>query len=130
MIEKEIKFKGLDGKVHSETWFFNLNEAEVTRLEASFDGGMVAYIESFDENTPKAVVLALFEKLLQLSVGKVSDDGTRFIKSDEIVGDFLASPAYSALFVELGSDTDSATSFFNNVLSKTYVEPPRPKSAQ
>lgn len=132
MIKKTIKFNGFDGEVQTEEWYFNITEAEATRLEAEFPGGMVAYIESFDENTPPKEILNLFERLLQRSVGKQvrTENGLRFVKNQEIVDDFVSSAAYSALFTELAMDTDKATAFFNGVLSKTFIEPPKPKSAQ
>lgn len=129
MLKKTIKFNSFDGTQQSEDWYFNLTEAEVTRLEAEFPGGMVEYIQTFDVETEPDKILALFERLIRMSVGVKSSDGKRFVKSEEIVEDFMASAAYSALFVELVTDDKKAADFFNGVLTKTYIEPAKPKQS-
>lgn len=126
MLKKEITFNGYDGKEATEIWYFNLTEAEVTRLDAEFYPGLAEYIEALDDTTSVQEMLELFERLIQMSVGKKSADGTRFIKNDEILQDFLASAAYSALFAQLATSPDEAADFFNGVLTKTYIEPKSP----
>ena len=123
MLKKTIRFNGFDGKETTEVWYFNLTEAEVTRLDAEFDPGLADYIQNFDENTTAQEMLALFERLIQMSVGSKSPDGSRFVKNDEILDDFLASAAYSALFAELATSPDTAADFFNGVLTRTFIEP-------
>jgi len=123
VLKKTIKFIGYNGEETSEVWYFNLNEAEVTRLDAEFQPGLAAYVQNFDENTTAQEMLSLFERLIQMSVGVKNSDGTRFIKNKDVVDDFLASAAYSALFSSLAISPDIAAEFFNGVLSKTYIEP-------
>jgi hypothetical protein len=123
MLKKTIKFNGFDGKENTEVWYFNLTEAEVTRLDAEFQPGLGEYVQNFDENTSAQEMLALFERLIQMAVGIKSSDGSRFVKNQEVVDDFLASAAYSALFAELATDPDKATEFFNGVLTKTFIGP-------
>jgi len=123
VLKKTIKFNGFDGKPTEETWYFNLTEVEVTRLDAEFDPGLGEYVKNFDENTGAEEMLKLFERLIQMSVGTKSPDGTRFIKNQEVVDDFLASAAYSALFAQLATSPDTASDFFNGVLTKTFIEP-------
>ena len=125
MLKKTIKFNSFEGEPGEEVWYFNLTEAEVTRLDAEFSPGLAEYVQSFDENTSGEELLELFERLIQMSVGekKETQRGTRFVKNKEIVDDFLASAAYSALFAELATDPDVAADFFNGVLTKTYIEP-------
>jgi hypothetical protein len=123
VLKKTIKFNGLDGEPSEEVWYFNLTEVEVTRLDAEFQPGLGEYVKNFDENTTEQEMLQLFERLIQMSVGKKSPDGTRFVKNKEVVDDFLASMAYSALFAELATSPDTASEFFNGVLTRTFIEP-------
>jgi hypothetical protein len=123
VLKKTIKFNGFDGKPSEETWYFNLTEVEVTRLDAEFEPGLGEYVQNFDENTTAAEMLRLFERLIQMSVGTKSQDGTRFVKNQAVVDDFLASAAYSSLFSELAVDSDRAAEFFNGVLAKTFIDP-------
>lgn len=126
MLKKTIPFNGFDGKPTEETWYFNLTEVEVTRLDAEFEPGLGEYVKNFDENTSAEEMLGLFERLIQMSVGTKSPDGTRFVKNQEVVDDFLASAAYSALFAQLATSPDMAVDFFNGVLTKTFIEPKSP----
>jgi len=126
VLKKTIKFNGFDGKPAEETWYFNLTEVEVTRLDAEFEPGLGEYVKNFDENTAAEEMLKLFERLIQMSVGTKSPDGTRFVKNQEVVDDFLASAAYSALFAQLATNPDTASEFFNGVLTKTFIEPQSP----
>jgi hypothetical protein len=123
VLKKTIKFNGFDGKPNEETWYFNLTEVEVTRLDAEFEPGLGEYVENFDENTTSEEMLKLFERLIQMSVGTKSPDGSRFVKNQEVVDDFLASAAYSALFAQLATSPDTAAEFFNGVLTKTFIDP-------
>lgn len=123
MLKKTIKFNGFDGKPAEEVWYFNLTEVEVTRLDAEFEPGLGEYVKNFDENTSAEELLQLFERLIQMSVGTKSPDGSRFVKNQEVVDDFLASAAYPALFAQLATSPDMAEEFFNGVLTKTFIEP-------
>jgi hypothetical protein len=123
VLKKTIQFNGFDGEVSEEVWYFNLTEAEVTRLDAEFAPGLGEYVSNFDENTTSQEMLQLFERLIQMSVGIKSPDGTRFVKNQEVIDDFLASAAYSALFAQLATSPDMASEFFNGVLTKTFIEP-------
>ena len=125
MIKKAIKFRDFNGEEQTEVWYFNLTEAEATRLEANFPGGLSNFIESMEDNAEPEDILALFEMLIQKSVGVRSPDGSRFVKNDETLDDFLSSAAYSALFVELATDADKAAAFFNGVMSVTSLNPPK-----
>jgi hypothetical protein len=48
-----------------------------------------------------------------MAYGEKSDDGKRFIKSEEISANFAATEAYSELFMELMSSTEKMTEFVN-----------------
>lgn len=54
--------------------------------------------------------------ILLLAYGKKSLDGRKFEKSHEITADFVATQAYSDLYVELASDPDKAAEFMNGVM--------------
>jgi hypothetical protein len=53
-----------------------------------------------------------------MSIGQKSDDGKRFIKSDQISLEFTQSPAYSKLFVELGTDAEKIAEFIIGCLPR------------
>ena len=68
----------------------------------------------------------MFKKILLLAYGKKSLDGRKFEKSPEITADFVATQAYSDLYVELAIYPDKAAEFMNGVMGadvrKTVAE--------
>jgi hypothetical protein len=124
MIKKEIRFTDFDGNVQVEEAYFNLTEPEIVRLDAKFVGGLDAFTKNIDPiNRPEEVV-DLFEDVLSSSYGVKSEDGRRFVKDPVVVGQFLDSAAYSALFMELLSDAEAAAAFMEGVLTITAPTTP------
>jgi hypothetical protein len=66
----------------------------------------------------------LFEDVLSSSYGVKSEDGRRFVKDPVVVGQFLDSAAYSALFMELLGDAEAAAAFMEGVLTITAPTTP------
>jgi hypothetical protein len=52
----------------------------------------------------------------------VSEDGKRFIKGEAIQQEFMQSPAYSELFMELATDAGAAAEFVNGIIPKGLPE--------
>lgn len=124
MIKKEIRFTDFDGNNQVEEAYFNLTEPEIVRLDAKFVGGLDAFTKNIDPvNRPEEVV-DLFEDVLSSSYGVKSEDGRRFVKDPVVVGQFLDSAAYSALFMELLSDAEAAAAFMEGVLTITAPTTP------
>ena len=122
MLKKKIAYVDFNGEKQIETLYFNLTEAEVIRLDLEFEGGLEIYINALDEKTRPEDILKLFEKILAMSYGEKSGDGKYFVKTKETTEMFKQSAAYSSLFVQLVQDVDQATSFFNELLTRTTVE--------
>ena len=68
MLKKTIKFNGFDGKPTEETWYFNLTEVEVTRLDAEFEPGLgdaLVEVGKLDAAVP------CYEKALEIDDGSL-----------------------------------------------------------
>ena len=63
-------------------------------------------------------ITKLFKELLLKSYGVKSDDGKRFIKSQELSEAFSQTEAYSDLYIELLSNPEEAAKFFAEVAPK------------
>ena len=75
------------------------------------------------ESKPEEIV-KMFKSLILKSVGEKSMDGRRFIKKEipgrpwgEIAEDFMETPAYSQLFVELVSSGEKVREFLLGAIS-------------
>lgn len=122
MFKKDIEYTDYNGNKRKEAFYFNLSKAELMEMELSTSGGFQQYINRIinAQDTPQLV--KLFKELILKSYGEKSDDGKRFIKSDEIRDAFSQTEAYSELFMELATNTESATEFVNHVIPSDMAE--------
>lgn len=125
MYTKKIKCQDFNGNEYEREYFFNLTEAELIEMNLSKEGGLEAYVNRImnARNTPE--LTDLFKAMILKSYGEVSDDGTRFIKKDPVRGrladEFEQTNAYSALFMELATNTDEAIKFFNGIVPQNVA---------
>lgn len=117
MLSKEIIFTDYDGQQRKNTYYFNLNRAEVimwmtTTGEYTLDKLLLRLSE---ERNGKRI-MEIFEDLIHRSYGKKSLDGIRFEKSEEAWLEFFQSEAYSELFTELVTDAQKASAFVNAII--------------
>jgi len=130
MLKKEITYIDFNRKTRTDTYYFNLSEIELTRLEFSIPGGigLEAYVKSIDVKTNPEAILQLFENIIRLSYGKKSDDGRYFDKSEEETTKFMNSAAYSAFFISLIQDADAGAEFIKQIVTYTTTNRPARKS--
>ena len=118
MIKKTIKYTDFDGNEREEDFFFNLTKAECMEMELTTDGGMEAFIKKIINEKDNKKIVEIFKDIIIRSYGEKSLDGKRFMKSPEIVANFVSTEAFSELFMELSTDADAATKFINGVVPK------------
>lgn len=118
MLKKTISYEDYDGNERKEDFYFNLTKAEITEMELSKAGGLQGTIKKIIDAQDKAQIVALFKELILKSYGEKSDDGRRFIKSEEISIAFTQTEAYSNLFMELATDENAAADFVNGIIPK------------
>ncbi len=122
MVKKTITYKDYDGTQRTETFYFNLNRAEVAKMQLSEKGGLAAKLTRILETNDVPALTKFFEDIIERSYGVKSDDGRRFIKSRELYEEFEQTEAYSQLFMELAQDEKEAAAFVNGVMSSIIVE--------
>lgn len=103
MLKKQITYKKFFGedndKPVTEDFYFNLTEFEVVEINLMED--LVAVGKS---SNPRRII-PTFKRIIKAAVGQKIDD--RFVKSEEFTEAFLASEAYSNLFIEILGSGDS-----------------------
>jgi len=122
LLKKTITYKDFDGDEVSEDHFFHLSKAELIELEMSHQGGLSAALQKIVAAEDGASIIREFKKIILMSYGKRSEDGKRFVKTQALRDEFESTEAYSALFVELVTDTDSAIEFVNGVIPQNMAE--------
>ena len=116
MLVKKIKYTDYNGEEREEKFYFNLNKAELLEMELSTNGGYENYINRLINTRDQAEIVRVFKNLILKSYGVKSDDGNRFIKSQELTDAFTQTEAYSELFTELATDAEKATEFVNGII--------------
>ena len=116
MIRKTIAYADDGGTNRTEDFYFNLSMAELTEMQMSVEGGMRGYIQRIMAANDQTALMKLFKDVLLLTYGKKSDDGRLFLKNDTIRAEFEASPAFSAIYMELMSDAQKAADFINGLM--------------
>lgn len=126
MYAKKIKFTDFNGNEREQTFYFNLTEAELTEMNLSKEGGLQTYVERIVNANDVPQLSDLFKALILKSYGEKSDDGMRFMKRDKVRGEyseeFEQTAAYSALYMELATNSDAAAEFINGLVPKNISE--------
>lgn len=116
MLAKEITYTDYDGVQRTETFYFNLNKAELMELNLSIEGGLERKIKDIIAAKDVPAVAAAFKDILLRAYGVKSPDGKHFHKSAELAKEFTETEAYSELFIELLSKPDYAAQFIQQII--------------
>lgn len=117
MLKKTITYTDYDGKERTEDFYFHLTKAEVIQwLTTNGDYTIDKVLERLTKKSRGRDIIDIFEDLIKRSYGEKSEDGRRFIKSPEVLANFVETEAYSVLFTELVLDANKAAEFFSKIL--------------
>jgi hypothetical protein len=116
LLKKTIEYEDFNGLVVFEDHYFHLSKAELVEMEMAQPGGMGAYLQSIVKSEDGKAIISEFKKIILESYGKRSEDGKRFIKTQELRDEFYSSQAYSELFMELCTDAEKAAEFINGII--------------
>ena len=118
MLKKTITYTDYDGLERTEEFRFNLTKAELVDMELTTAGTFSETMKRIIAEKDIIRIAKLFKELLLKSYGVKSDDGKRFIKSQELSEAFSQTEAYSDLYIELLSNPEEAAKFFAEVTPK------------
>lgn len=122
MITKTITYTDYNGVQRTEKFYFNLNKAEIMKMEMSVSGGMAEMIQRIVDAQDVPSLIKMWEDLIRRSFGVKTPDGKGFVKRQEDLDAFVATEAYSELFMELSTDTQAATDFINGIFPADLVK--------
>ncbi len=123
MLKRAINYEDFEGNPATEIFYFNLSEPELIELEVEFENGLKAMLESIIEAKDYKNLIKRFKEIVLLAYGQKSEDGKRFIKSDQLREEFSQTAAYISLFMELATDDNAAVIFLKGVLPKKLTGP-------
>ena len=116
MIRKEITYTDYNGAEKTEAYWFNLNKAELLRLQFGVKGmdfhGVLTQMAADKEG---GFIMDSVDDVIMKSIGQRTEDG-RFVKDPEYAAWFKTTDAYSELFTELCTDTVNGPIFMNGLI--------------
>jgi hypothetical protein len=122
MYKQTITYLDYNDQEVTRDFYFNLNKAEIARMQYSGDGSFIDQLrEAISLKDPNAF-MRFYDKMIRAAYGKKSPDGQRFMKSDEITREFVECPAYDQLFFELLHDDVRFANFFNGLMPKGLMD--------
>lgn len=116
MLKKTIKYNTFDGAEVEEDFYFHLSKADIAKMQLSVVGDFHGYLKAIVEVGDPKVIIETFEEIIQKTIGQRTEDGKGFKKTKEITEAFVATEAYSNLFVELVTDANAASEFIRGVM--------------
>lgn len=116
MLKKKITYTDYNDVERTEDFYFNLTQAEIMEMELGTAGGLAEMIQKIVDAQDAPAIIKVFKDLILKAYGEKSADGKRFIKSKEISDAFSQTEAYSQLFMELATNTESAAEFVNGIV--------------
>jgi hypothetical protein len=115
MLKKTIAFTDVDGNAATETHYFNLTTADLIKMQMREGEGFQDYLNRIIESGDGQAIIDTFEKILRLAYGVRSADG-KFTKPAGAFDEFMASEAYSELFMELVTNAQKSAEFIRGVV--------------
>lgn len=120
MLKKTITYEDFNGNQRTEDFYFNLSKNELSRMEVSKEGGLDEYLKKIVQATKSKEIYQFIEEIVLKSYGEKSDDGRRFIKSEELSKAFSETPAYDNLIMSFFGENgaENLSSFVNALIPK------------
>lgn len=116
MYKMSVTYTDYNGNERKEDHYFNLNKAELIRMEMSVSGGFTEQVNRIIQAQDTPSLIGLFEDLIQKSYGIKSPDGKGFVKKQEYLDAFMSTEAYSEVYMKLVTDADEAAKFVNGII--------------
>lgn len=108
-----------NGIEKTETFWFNLNQRELSKLALGPSGGLDSVISEIVSTNDMGRTMELLEDIVLSAYGKKMPDG-RFAKTDDegrrYADKFKQTAVFDELFMELFLDADKLIAFINGVV--------------
>lgn len=118
MLKRDVSYEDFNGNRQTETFYFNLTKTEMVDWDLD---GLAASLQRMIEAKDTQALIQEIKKVVLNAYGERSDDGKRFIKSEELRTAFTQTAAYDALFIELATDDNKLTEFFKGIFPKEFA---------
>lgn len=130
MLKRTFTFTDYNGVQRTEEHCFHLTQADLAMMNLSKYGGIEKHLRSIIDAQDIPTIAEELRQIIRKSYGKISPDGRRFIKSEEISDEFEQTEAYSQLFMEMITDENAAAAFASGIIPKDLADAVAAKMAE
>lgn len=128
MIKRTIPYTDFDGKARVEEAYFNMNRTELIDFYLGLPEDLTGGLTNPDEINVEELGAKMVEKLGRAGIfdfvkdlvfksyGIKSEDGRRFIKSEQLSTEFTQTMAYDEFIMDLFSEMDKINAFINGII--------------
>lgn len=121
MLKREIAYEDFNGNQVIDTFYFNISKTELIELEVEYQEGFGVMIQKIIDAKDNKALIKQFKEIILLAYGQKSDDGKRFVKSDQLREEFSQTAAFNTLFIEFATDDKAAAIFLKSVLPRDMI---------
>lgn len=122
MIKVPITYLTQTGNEVTKDFWFNLNKADLVKINMSIPGGLEAFMNRTADELTWDDIDNVYEQLILTAYGTRTKDG-KFIKSKVLTQEFAASDAYSEVYLKfLQNEDDFATKFLEGAVNMPKEE--------
>ena len=124
MIKRSYKFVDYNDNERDETYYFDLRDDEIVKLEMGTKGGLTEKIKRLIAAQDIPEIIKVFEDVVKMSYGEKSADGRQFIKDPALTKSFMQTRGYSMLFMDFITKENFASDFFNELVPNSAIIQP------
>lgn len=121
MLKKTITYTDFNDVERTEDFYFHFTEAELTEMNLDENGDLAGVLQKIIDSKDMKKIKDYFKWIVLKSYGEKSEDGRRFMKSEERTKAFEETQAYSDIWMELATDETAAADFVNGIMPKKLV---------
>lgn len=122
MLKKTVTYIDFNDVERTEDFYFNLTEAEITDMNLDENGGLAEKLQKIVDSKDVKTIKDYFKWIVLKAYGEKSEDGRRFMKSEEITKAFEETQAYSDIWMELATNDSAAADFVNGIMPRSLNE--------
>ena len=122
MLKRPVTYTDFNGDKVTEDLYFNLSRVDLMDMEFAAEGGMVAFLTGLMERQNPQEMYTELKRWILTGYGVKSEDGKRFMKSDQIRADFECSAAYDQVFIDLTQSEDEIMQFFLSIIPPEFAK--------
>lgn len=122
MLKKTVTYIDFNDVERTEDFYFNLTEAEITDMNLDENGGLAEKLQKIVDSKDVKTIKDYFKWIVLKAYGEKSEDGRRFMKSEEITKAFEETQAYSDIWMELATNDSAAVEFVNGIMPRSFNE--------